>query len=56
MVDKESDIRPIGYGAMLCEGLVGVMAIIAAAAMHPGDYFAINTPANVLRGPGHCRR
>jgi carbon starvation protein len=43
MVDKESDIRPIGYGAMLFEGLVGVMAIIAATALYPSDYFAINT-------------
>jgi carbon starvation protein len=44
MVDKETDIRPIGYGAMLIEGLVGVMALIAATAMPPGDYFAINVP------------
>jgi carbon starvation protein len=44
MVDKESDIRPIGYGAMLVEGLVGVMALIAATAMEPADYFAINVP------------
>src|SRR5688572_3032384 len=44
MIDKESDIRPIGYGAMLVEGLVGVMALIAATAMPPGDYFAINVP------------
>jgi carbon starvation protein len=42
MVDKESDIRPIGYGAMLIEGVVGIMALIAATAMPPGDYFAIN--------------
>ena len=47
MIDKESDIRPIGYGAMLMEGLVGVMALVAAASMHPGDYFAINTPPAV---------
>lgn len=47
MLDKESDIRPIGYGAMLMEGLVGIMAIIAATSMHPGDYFAINTPPAV---------
>ena len=47
MVDKEADLRPIGYGAMLCEGLVGVMALIAATALHPGDYFAINTPPAV---------
>jgi carbon starvation protein len=45
MVDKESHIRPIGYGAMLIEGTVGVLALIAAASMHPGDYFAINTTA-----------
>ena len=48
MVDRESDIRPIGYGAMLMEGLVGIMSIIAASAMHPGDYFAINTPPAVF--------
>ena len=42
MVDKETDIRPIGYGAMLVEGVVGIMALIAATAMPPGDYFAIN--------------
>ena len=44
MIDRESDIRPIGYGAMLIEGLVGVISLIAATAMFPGDYFAINTP------------
>ena len=48
MIDKESDIRPIGYGAMLMEGLVGIMSIIAASAMHPGDYFAINTSPAVF--------
>ncbi|MGH9349067.1 MAG: carbon starvation CstA family protein [Vicinamibacterales bacterium] len=52
MINKESDIRPIGYGAMLIEGLVGVMAIIAATAMHPGDYFAINTPPEVFKDLG----
>ena len=49
MVDKESDVRPIGYGAMLCEGIVGVMALIAATALHPGDYYAINTPPAVYQ-------
>jgi carbon starvation protein len=43
MIDRESDIRPIGYGAMLIEGVVGIVALIAATAMFPGDYFAINT-------------
>jgi carbon starvation protein len=44
MISRESDIRPIGYGAMLIEGLVGVTSIIAATALYPGDYFAINVP------------
>jgi carbon starvation protein len=47
MIDKESHIRPIGYGAMLIEGTVGVLALVAAAAMYPGDYFAINTTTAV---------
>ncbi len=42
MIDKESDCRPIGYGAMLTEGLVGVTSLIAAACLYKGDYFAIN--------------
>ncbi len=48
MIDRESDIRPIGYGAMLMEGLVGIVALLAASAMFPGDYFAINTPPAVF--------
>ena len=43
MVDKESDMRMIGYGSMLIEGLVGVVCLIAATSLAPGDYFAINT-------------
>jgi carbon starvation protein len=43
MIDRESDIRPIGYGAMLIEGMVGIVSLLAATAMYPGDYFAINT-------------
>src|SRR5207248_6782045 len=42
MVDRESDIRPIGYGAMLMEGLVGVVALIAAAALPNSMYYDIN--------------
>ena len=48
MLDKETDARFIGYGAMLAESLVGVMALIAACSMTPGDYFAINTPPAVF--------
>ncbi len=44
MVDKESDIRVVGYGAMLVEGMVSVTALIAACALEPGDYFKINAP------------
>jgi len=42
MLDRESDARMIGYGAMLCEGFVGVMAFIAVLSLAPADYFAIN--------------
>lgn len=46
MIDRWEDIRIVGFGAMLVESLVGVMALIAATALHPADYFAINsTPA-----------
>ncbi|AKV04742.1 Carbon starvation protein A [Labilithrix luteola] len=47
MVDKESDARAIGYGAMLVEGLVGITALIAACAMPQEDYVAINTNPDV---------
>ena len=43
LVDKWSDILPVAFGAMLAECVVGVMALIAATALHPADYFAINS-------------
>jgi carbon starvation protein len=44
MINCETDCRSIGYGCMLMEGLVGIIALIAAASLLPGDYFAINVP------------
>jgi len=44
MIDKETDARFIGYGAMVAEGLVAVLALVAACSLFPGDYFAINVP------------
>jgi carbon starvation protein len=48
MLDKETDARFIGYGAMVAESVVGVLALIAACSLYPGDYFAINTPPAVF--------
>ena len=42
MISNEMDIRPIGYGSMLMEGIVGITALVACSALYPGDYFAIN--------------
>ncbi len=43
MIENESEIKIIGFGAMLAEGFVSVIAVIAATILIPGDYFAINT-------------
>jgi carbon starvation protein len=50
MIRREEDARLIGYGGMLMESFVAVMALVAAAALDPGVYFAINAPLATLGG------
>ncbi|OIV35534.1 carbon starvation protein A [Mangrovactinospora gilvigrisea] len=48
MIQKETQVRMIGYGAMLMESFVGIMALLAASVLDPGLYLAMNAPAGVI--------
>ena len=50
MISRETDARLIGYGGMVMESFVGVMAIIAACTLDPGVYFSMNTTPQALAG------
>jgi carbon starvation protein len=52
MINRWSDIKAVGFGAMLVECVVGIMALIAATALQPADYFAINSSPKVFETLG----
>jgi carbon starvation protein len=52
MLNRWSDIKVVGFGAMLVECLVGIMALVAATALQPADYFAINSTPEVFKALG----
>src|SRR5438270_2611554 len=50
LIARETQTRMVGYGAMMCESFVGIMAMVAACTLHPGAYFAVNSGAGMVGG------
>ena len=48
MIARETHAWPVGYGSMLLEGFVAIMAMVASGALQPGVYFAVNSPAGIV--------